>query len=205
MSIISRVLNPGKNYKDAQAMMDKYYQQSQGYMQPYIQQGQQAYGDYYGAQQNLLDPTKLQSEWAQSYEMSPYAQQLQEQAKQYGLDAASSMGLMGSSAGLENIERTSANIMQADRQQYLQDLMQKYLAGIGITQDIYGGGRSIGQAAGQNAMNMGQNMAQLEFARKNAGPSMLSNIIGQAVGGAMGSFGGAAGNALASKFGWQNI
>jgi hypothetical protein len=150
MSWLSDFLNPGRAYDAAGNKMKKYYEQGKGYTQPYLDA--------------LKDPRQLQADWINSYEASPYANQTRDTAMQGGLNAASSMGLMGSSAALQAMQGGASNIMNADRQAYLNDLMNKYQMGAGMAQN-----------AQQNEMNMGNQMGGLEFGRRQAG----SNMIGQ--------------------------
>lgn len=199
MSWLSDFAHPGRAYKEAQDEMQKYYDQSMAMQQPYNQYGMQAYGPLSGAMSNLLDPTKLQSGWAGSYEMSPYAQQLQQEATGQGMDAASAMGLLGSSPAIRAIQQGASNIMSADRQQYLNDLMQKYLAGAGLAQGLYNTGASTAANMGQQTMQMGDTMAGLKAGQRQAGAGMIGQGIG-ALAGAGGSFlGGPAGGVIANR------
>lgn len=178
MSWLSQLLHPSGGYDKAQEAMNQYYNQSQGYLNPFIQGGQQAFNPTFSAMNQLLDPAALQNKWIQSYQESPAAKQAQGLAKEQGLDAASAMGLMGSSTALNALQHGASDISLADRQNYLNDLMQKYQLGTGIGQNLYNtGAGAAGQAAG-NAMNMGQQSAQNAFNRYNA-PGQL---IGQGAG-----------------------
>ena len=98
MSWFSQWLHPGGAYKGAQEQSEKYYNESKGYRQPYIEQGQNAYQQLQDQINKLTNPAALQDEWSKGYETSPYAKQLQAEAQTGGLDAASAMGLGGSSA-----------------------------------------------------------------------------------------------------------
>lgn len=182
MSWLSEFMHPGRAYKDAQKEAEKYYQQSQGYYEPYNERGQRAGGTLEDLLAQYMNPVDLQNQWAQSYEMSPYAQQLQKEAQSQGLDAASSMGLMGSSAALNNIQRGASDIMSKDRQQYMNDLMQKFMQAIGIGENLYGTGANAAFNQGQNAMHQGENMAGLKYGEHSAGANRLATIgsgIGQ--------------------------
>ncbi len=161
-------LDPSKGYRDAGKEITKGYNQGQGYLDPYNQAGMGQIGKLTGAQDRLMDPSALQNEWAKSYQMSPYAQQLQKQAESSGMESASSQGLLGSSSAINSIQQGSSNIMNADRQQYMNDLMQKYMTGIGVGQDIFHqGGAAAGQMSG-NAMDYGKQMAGMKFGEGNA-------------------------------------
>jgi len=203
MSWLSSFLHPGRGYQKGQQQLDKYYQQANSFQQPFLNNASSAYGGLNTAMQNLLDPEALQSKWAESYEESPAAQQARVLATQSGLDAASSMGLMGSSPALSALQEGATNISLKDRANYMNDLMQKYMAGIGVGQNIYGTGANAAGQMGQNAMNMGQNSAQMAFGQQNAGGDLFSKILG----GTLGLVGGPIGNALspgfAQKMGWS--
>lgn len=142
-------------YDAASDQMKQYYQEGQGYLNPFLQA--------------LSDPQALQSQWTQGYETSPYAKQMQASAGQYGMDAASSMGLLGSSPALQAIQGGQSNIMAKDRQQYLGDLMQKYLAGAGIAGQMQQGAMGMGQMMGQAAYGA-------ESERQRAGSGIFGSL-----------------------------
>ena len=179
-NMLSSFLHPEKGYEKAGEQMQQYYKDAQGNLQPYNQQGLDQYGRLNEQANALNDPAALQAKWSQGYEMSPQAQQQLAQSKEQGLGAASSMGLMGSSAALGNIQQGAGNIMQNDRQQYMNDLMQKYMASIGVGQGIYGQGAQAASGMAGNAMNMGGNMGQLAYGKQNAPGDMFGKIIGGA-------------------------
>lgn len=176
MSWLSDFLHPANAYNAAQNQSNQYYNQAQGGLQPYSDMGQNAGGALQKMLEQLSDPQKLQGEWLKNYEQSPYAQQLQGQAQSSGMDAASQMGLMGSSSALNNIQQQSGNIMQKDRNDYLQNLMQQYNQGLGLGENLYGQGANAAGQMGQNAMTQGGNMANLEYGKRQAGPEMLGGL-----------------------------
>lgn len=179
-NMINSFLHPEEGYEKAGNQLQKYYVDAQGQLKPLIEQGQSQYNRL-NTQANMLDnPVNLENQWAQSYQTSPYAQTLMDQSKTSGLDAASSMGLLGSSAALHNIQQGAGEIMQSDRQQYMNDLMNKYLASIGIGQSIYGTGAGAITQSSQNALNQGTSMAQMKYGQQNAPGEMLAKILGTA-------------------------
>ncbi len=196
MSWLSSFLHPGKGYEKGQEQLDKYYGQAQGYMDPYNQQGQQQYGNLSEIIKNLMDPSALQNKWAQSYTESPSAIQAEKMAQEHGLNAASSMGLMGSNTALNATQAGTTQIGLDDRQNYLNDLMEKYRMGAGLSQGIYGTGANAAGQMGQNAMNQGQNSAQMAYGQQNAGGNMLGGLIGTGIG----ALAGPAGSALAKRW-----
>lgn len=221
MSWLSSFLHPEKSYDKAKQELEKYYQQSQdlynqgqGYLQPYNQNGMETYGKYSGAMDKLLNPAGLQDEWSKNYQESDIAKQNEAMATQHGLNSASAMGLMGSQPALSAIQSGTAGIVAQDRQQYLDDLMKKYMTGIGIGQDIYGKGASAANSMsgnamnqGKNAMQMGENASQMEFNKNNAQGDLFGKLLGGA-GGLLGSalggpIGGALGAGLSQKMGWS--
>lgn len=197
MSWLSSFLSPEKPYQDAQEQLQQYYNQAQGYQQPFMQQGQQQYGRLQDYMNQLQNPAQLQNQWAQGYETSPQAQMAQQMATQQGLNAASSMGLMGSSPALQAIQGGTTQIGLDERQKYLSDLMQKYMAGAGLSQGIYGQGANAAGQMGQNAMNMGQNMAEMKAGESGAKGGLFGNLLG--MGGSI--LGGVMGGPLSNKFG----
>jgi hypothetical protein len=207
MSWLSSFLHPEKSFESAQKEREKYYNQGQGYLDPYNQHGQETYGKYSGAMDKLLNPAALQDEWNKNYKESDFAKQNEAMASQSGLNTAQQMGLGGSAPALQAIQSGTAGIVAKDRQQYLDDLMQKYMTGIGIGQDIYGKGANAAGQMSQNANTMGQDSSQLEFNKKNAQGDLFGKLLGGGaalVGGALGGpIGGALGAGLAQHFNWS--
>lgn len=207
MSWLSSFMHPEEGYNKAQGQLDNYYNQAQGFQKPIADQGQQAFNPLFGAMQNLLNPQALQDQWTQSYSESPAAKQAQGLATQQGLDAASSMGLMGSTPALQAIQGGASQIALNDRQNYLDNLMQKYMAGAGIGQNIYQTGANAASNMSQNAMNMGQNSAQTAYNKESAGGDLFGKLLGGAAGLAGsalgGPLGGVLGTALGNKLGWS--
>ncbi len=177
MSWLSSFLHPERGYQAAQGQMDKYYQQGQNALQPYNQQGQDQYGNLNEILKNLMNPSALQDKWSQGYSESPYAQQAEKMAQEHGVNAASSMGLGRSNTALDAIQAGTSQIGINDRQNYMNDLMQKYLAGAGISQGIYGQGAGAAGQMANNANQMGQNSANMAFGEQNAPGNMFSNLI----------------------------
>jgi len=175
--MINSFLNPQEGYRAAKAPINEAFRQTEAYGKPYWQQGIEQTGRLNEAENALLNPAELESKWAGGYETSPYARQMLEANKNAGLEAASSMGLMGSSAALNNIQTGAGNIMAQDRQQYLNDLMQKYMTGIGLGQNMYGTGAGMGQFLGNAATNRGQNLAQLEYGEQAAPGQLFGNLL----------------------------
>lgn len=196
--MIDSFVNPQEGYKKGQNQLDKYYQQSQGYLQPYNQYGQNAYGDYSGAMKRLLDPAALEGDWVKGYSESPSAKNAQAMAQESGLDAASGLGLMGSNTALNAIQGGTTQIGLDDRQNYLNDLMQKYLAGTNVAGNIFNTGAGAASTMSGNAMNMGNNSAQMAYGEQNSPGDLFGNLLGTGIGYLSGSNGN--GNATAPAY-----
>ena len=208
MDMINSFIHPERSYKDAQKENQAGWDQSQGYQKPYWQNGIDQTPKLTGAEDKLLNPVALQDEWSKGYENSAYAKQLLEQNKTSGLDAASSMGLNGSSAALNNIQTGAGNIVSKDRQQYMDDLMKKYMNGIGIGKDIYGRGADAGTNLGRGAQQFGESSAQTKYGEKSAPGALLERLMNlfmnqgsnvtSSIAGAGGGAGGAGGASSAA-------
>jgi len=198
MSWLSSFFHPERGYKAGQDQLDKYYNQGQGYLDPYNQHGQSQYGNLNSYINNLMHPEKLQDEWIKNYHESEQAKNLENAAQQHGLNAAGSMGLSASTPALQAIQAGTSQIGAADRQQYLNDLMQKYMSGAGLSQGIYGQGAGAAGQQSQNAMNMGQNSAGMAYGQKNAQGNLLGNLLGTGAG----LFGSYMGGRMGQNPGW---
>lgn len=203
MSWLSSWAHPERGYEAGQQQLDKYYQQMLNNLLPYSQRGDTAYNGLSHAQNELQDPETLLNKWIKGYKESEAAKNTEEMATQHGLNSASSMGLVGSTPALRAIQAGTANISAQDRQGYLNDLMQKYLAGAGIAQNIYNTGAGAAAQFGQNAMNMGQNSANLAYNQQNAQGDLFGKLLGGGLSlgaGALGGYlGGPAGAAAGAK------
>lgn len=196
MSWLSSFSHPGKGYDKGQQQLNNYYGQAQNSLQPYNQHGQEQYQNLDEIIKNLINPEELQAKWTQGYSESPSAIQAEKMAQEHGLNAASSMGLMGSNTALNATQAGTTQIGLDDRQRYLDNLMQKYLAGAGLVQNTYNTGANTANSMSNNAMNMGQNSAQMAYNQQNAGGNMLSGLIGLG--------GGLIGSGLANS-GWKLV
>jgi hypothetical protein len=201
MGILDSFTNPGRPYEKAQDALKQGWQQGQQYQQPFWQGGVDQLPWLNNRRDQLGDPGKLQNEWAQGYQMSPYAQDLMQRSLASGRDEASSMGLQGSSAALGNAQQTAGAITSQDRQRYMDDMMQKYMASIGIGQNLYGIGAQTGANLGNQAMQFGRDNAGLEYGKAGAAGQMWGNLIGAGAPLVGAAVGGPAGAAIGGEFG----
>jgi hypothetical protein len=199
---IHSFLHPEEAYEKAADEYRRQYgqarQQSQGYIDPYNQQGLAQYGNLQQGINSLMNPEELTSKFTKGYETSPYAQQLLGLNRQTGLDEASKMGLMGSSAALGNIQQGAGNIVSQDREKYLKMMMEQYLQGLGLSQNVYNQGANMAGNYANNLLNQGHqfggNMAGLAYNQQRAPGDMLAKLMNmgvQAYSGGMGGAGGA--------------
>lgn len=156
MSWLSEWMHPGRRYQDAQNQYNQYYNQGQGYLDEY--------------NKNLSDPAALRDKWEKGYKESEAAKNAEGAATQHGLDAASSLGLNGSSPALSAIQAGTSAIGAEDKQNYLQDLMDKYKTGAGVA----------GQMS-NNAMNMGDRSGAAAFGEHGAGGDLFGGISGSVI------------------------
>lgn len=181
MSWLSNFMHPGRAYDNAGRREQQGYDEAQGYRQPYLDNGAYAGNTLKEMMDKLSNPSSLQDEWSKGYETSPYAKQLQAGAQTSGLDAASAMGLGGSSAALSNIQKGSSDIMQKDRQNYMDDLMKKYMGAMGIGESMYGTGANTAGAAASGAQSHGEWQGANDFNKASAGSNQLKSMIAQAI------------------------
>lgn len=176
-NMLDSFLHPEDAYKAAEDKSQEGYNRAKKYQEPYWQGGVDQYGKLNTATDKLLDPAALENEWASGYETSPYAKQQLARNQTSGLEGASSMGLMGSSAAINNIQQGAGNIMAKDRQQYMDDLMKKYMEGIGLGKDLYSTGASTGQNLGNQSMQEGEDQASLAYGEKAAPGKLFENLV----------------------------
>ena len=202
MSWFSQWSHPGRAYKKAGQVEAENFNKSQQFRNPAIEHGEEAYKTYNDMYNKLAHPEDLQSDWASHYEKSPYAQNLQQEALGQGMDAASASGLGGSSAAIANIQKGGADIMQKDRQQYMDDMMKKYLAAMGIGSDIYGKGTSMASNAANAQQQHGEWNAQNQFNQNNAGGNKFGDIASSIPAMIAAMYGGGMGGGKSSQ--WHN-
>lgn len=179
-NMISSFLNPEDAYKKAENESALGWNRAKGYEEPLYNQGQAAYPGLSDAMRKLLNPAELQNEWANNYETSPYAKNQLAANLNQGQEAASAMGLGGSSAAIGNIQQGAGNIQASDRKQFMDDLMQKYMTGIGLGQNLYGVGAQAGSNLANQSIEQGNNQAGLEFNRQRAPGQLFGQLAGTA-------------------------
>ena len=178
MSWLSSWLHPERGYQAAQDELNKYYQQGQGFQQPYNQFGQNQGNNINDMIRQLMDPQALQDKWSKNYKESEAAKNMEGMAQSHGMDIASAMGLNGSTPALQSIQAGTSAIGAADRQNYLNDLMDKYKTAAGLSQNMYNTGANTANNMANNAMNMGNQSAGLKFNETNAPGNVFGGLMG---------------------------
>ncbi len=178
MSWLSSWLHPDRGYKEAQNTLTNSYNEGKGFQQPYNQNGLNQTNILQEMIDKLSHPEKLQDEWSKGYTESGAAKDAENFATQHGVNAASSLGLGGSNTALNAIQSGTAQIGNQDKQQYLNDLMEKYKNGVGLAQGIYNTGASTATNMANNANQYGQNSAGLKFGETNAPGEKFGQISG---------------------------
>jgi hypothetical protein len=181
MSWLTSWLHPDRGYKDANDVLTNSYNEGKGFQQPYNQNGQNQYANLQEYINNLMHPEKLQDEWIKNYHESEAAKNAETAAQEHGLNAAGASGLGGSNSAINAIQKGTSRIGNEDRQQYLNDLMEKYKVGAGLSSGIYGVGASTANNMATNANNFGQNSAGLKFGETNAPGEMFGKIGGAGI------------------------
>jgi hypothetical protein len=171
-------LDPGRSYEKAGQESEKYYNQAQQHIQPYATWGHGAANPLFGAMEQLLNPSALHNQWMNDYQMSDAAKFAKERAGNEGLWAANAMGMGGSTPALNAIQAGTSRIGAEDQQNYLNQLLQKYLSGANIAQGIYSQGANAAGQLGQNALQQGQNMAQMKYGQEAAPGQMFGQLLG---------------------------
>lgn len=196
--MINSFLSPEDPYIEAQKEATRGWGQAQEFQKPFFDKGLEQYPGLMDAIKKLMNPGQLQNDWASSYETSPFAKRSLDMNRDQGLEAASSMGLMGSSGALNNIQRGAGDIVSRDRQTFLDDLMKKYMTGIGLGTNLYDTGASTAGNLGSQAMHHGENMAGLKYGESAAPGQLFGQLLDMGIGLATGkpgtsNFGGRGG------------
>ncbi len=167
-----------KPYDKAMEQYQQWANQAQGTQMPFLKAGKTAIGDYQEWLKGQKDPSAFINNLMGQYQQSPYANYLQQQAQNAGINAASASGLTGSTPLLQQMQQNSANISSQDMNQWLQNVL-------GINTQ-YGQGQNNLMQGGQNAANaltqmytqMAQNMAEAAYGKEAGKQNNFSNILG---------------------------
>lgn len=190
--MISSFLSPEDPYEKAQDQLTKQWGETKEFLAPFREKGLDQYPQIAEAIKKLMSGD-LQNEWGSNYETSPYAQRMMDMQQQQALEQASAMGLMGSSGALSNLQQGASDIQGRDRREYLNDMMQKYMSGLGLSTDIYKTGSGMASNLGSLGSQYGQNNAGLEYGKQAAPGELFGKLLGAAIGIGTGGMGGGMG------------
>jgi len=113
----------GAPYHDAGKELDKYLPQAQQYQQPFYDAGKNAIPEFQKWLQGMQNPSQFINNAMSQYQESPYAQNLQRQSRQAGMNAASASGLTGSTPFSQQMQQNAGNIASGDMNQWLQNVL----------------------------------------------------------------------------------
>ena len=204
MGIFDSIFGGGE---DPSAAANRYLKQVPGvghkYYDPFIGSGKKAGGILEGEYGKMLSPTSFIDEIMKHYSESPGEQyEKNELGRGIGATAAAG-GYAGTPEHQKFYGDMASKLMSGDMQQYLQNALGVYGAGIGGEHDIYSKGYDasgsladmLGGTLGSQAGLAFQNSSQ-----NNANRSGFLNAIAKALStGAGAYFGGAPGAAVGSK------
>jgi hypothetical protein len=172
--------NPSKAYENAGNEYEKYYNQSQGYQEPYYNAGKEAIGGYQDWLHGMENPSEFINKQMGSYNESPYAHYLQQNALRSAQNLGSSNGLSGSTPMMQFMQQNANNIASGDINDWLQNVLginSQYGAGLN---NLMGYGQNASNTMSQNAMNQGQRMGDVAYNQQAAKDQRMGNIIGGA-------------------------
>lgn len=167
----------GAPYEAAGSELDKYFPQAQQYQQPFYDAGTGAIPQYQKWLQGMQDPSKFMNNLMGQYQESPYAQNLQRQSRQAGMNAASASGLTGSTPFAQQMQQNAGNIASGDMNQWLQNVL-------GVNSQ-YGAGQAgmmeMGQHSADSLTNMIKeymnNKANLAYNQENASQGQTGSLF----------------------------
>lgn len=168
----------GSPYEDASKYLEQYLPQAQQYQKPFYEAGTAAIPEYQKWLQGMRNPSGFINNLMGQYQESPYAQNLQRQARQGGINAASASGLTGSTPFAQQMAQTAGNISSQDMNQWLQNVL-------GINTQ-YGAGQAGMMGMGQNSANAltnlmneyMKNQAQLQYGQGQADQGQMGSLFG---------------------------
>lgn len=170
-------MHPEKGYEKAQDQLARYYPEAQGYLAPYNQYGHEAHGNLRTMIDELMNPTNLYDRLLEGYHQSDASKFAEERARQSGLNALSSMGMLGSTPAIQAMQMGTNQIAAEDERNFMKQMIDQYLQAAGIAQGIFGQGAQAGNQMAQNASNYGTNAAEMAFGRQNAPGEQMAGLL----------------------------
>lgn len=176
--LLTKLMGPGKPYKNAAKTLTQEYNKGQQYLQPYQEQGQEAYPQLNTAFQNLLNPVDLRNQWNEQYEMTPEQQNMINMATEQGQNTAQALGIGGTTPALQAIQSGASGMANRFKQDLFKDFLNMYEHGANLGQNIFGTGANAAGQMSNNAANYGQNLANLMYGKSAAPNELFSNLVG---------------------------
>lgn len=175
----------GNAADQANPYYDQSRQQLQQYMDPYHQSGLRSMGMLEGQFGNLLnDPGGKLNQMGQGYQESPGFKFALQQAMQGAGNAAAAGGMAGSPQHEQQNMGLATNLANQDYNQWLQNAMGLYGAGLSGAQNMYGIGAGASQGLGEGMSSLYQNQGMANMAGQQNSNNLLAGLMGSAMGAA---------------------
>lgn len=202
-----------KNLGKAGSGIGQQTQQMQGQnaqaMNPWTGQGGNFLNQYYNALNSMGNPQEFYQKMMQGYQITPQAQQQIQQGIQSANAAGAASGMLGSGAEQTALQKQGQQIVDADQQQYLnnmQNIFGQYLGGLGGLQNqsmganqwLQGLNSQLGEQGMQDQLALAeqaaQAQAQSQMAQTQGQNSKMGSMGGKSAGaGGKGGSGGGKG------------
>jgi hypothetical protein len=170
--------NSGAPYDAAMNEYEQAQNKASGAQQPFWDAGTNAIPNLNQWLQKISDPSGFVNSLMGSYQQSPMAKYMQQQARRAGNNAASASGLMGSTPFGQQMEQTSADISSQDMQNWLANVFginTQY--GQGLTNEV-GIGANAGNALTNMYSNFGNSMGEAAYGSKAGDNQDFTNLLG---------------------------
>lgn len=203
MSWVSSLFGGSKpQYQDPAASAQPYYEQMPQYIQsyttPYINYGLQA-GQQNASQfsQMAMDPANYYNDLYSTYEPSDYYQYQSDQMAKTASNTAAAGGFSGTESDIQKQTEQQNALLDADWQQYLNNVLGIQSTGLQGNQQLYNTGANESNIALDDYMNMLNSQAGLAYNSTQGQNAYNANMYNQQMG-SLGALGGMAAYATPS-------
>lgn len=170
--------NSGQPYSDAAKQYQQWANQAATTQQPFLQGGKVGLGNFQQWLSGMKNPSDFINNLMTEYHESPWAHYQQQQALRAGQNAASALGLSGSTPFAQQLQQTSTNISNQDLNQWLQNVLginTQYGTG---NQSLMNQGASSANALTNLYNMMGQNLGELAYGQRAGQNQDFWNMLG---------------------------
>lgn len=172
----------GDPYKQAMEQYQKWANEAKNVQNPYLNAGQGAIPDYQKWLESQKDPSKFINDIMGQYGESPWARYEQQQSMRAGENAASALGLLGSTPFAQQMQQNAMNISSQDMQNWLNNVLginAQYGQG---QQNMMGIGANAANALTNMYANLGQQMGEAAYGQKAGQNQDFGNSLAGALG-----------------------